>query len=95
VRRKILVQLDKEAIMKSVVASGAMALAMEAFQLAYYSRFLLPLYLAVGLVVYLLSMRALKAVNTADMDLIRRMLGPRFSRICDLLSWVVVHQIEE
>jgi O-antigen/teichoic acid export membrane protein len=45
VRRKILVKLDSQVIMKSVAASGAMALSMEAVQLLHYSRFLLPLHL--------------------------------------------------
>jgi hypothetical protein len=67
-----------------------MALIIEAFQFVYYSRFLLPIYLATGLVVYLLGMRALKAVNAADIDLLRHTLGPRFSRICNLLSRFVV-----
>jgi O-antigen/teichoic acid export membrane protein len=91
VRRKITVQLDYQAIMKSVVAGGAMALSMEAVQLLYYSRFLLPLYLAVGVLVYLRAMRALRAVNTADIDLVRRTLGSRFGEgICDLLSRLLV-----
>jgi hypothetical protein len=56
-----------QTISKSVVASGGMALVMEAVQLFYYSRFLLPVYLAVGLLAYLLGMRAL---DTADIDCI-------------------------
>jgi len=91
VRRKIPVKVDTQAIMKSIVASGVMALVMEACQLWHYSRFLLSLYVAVGLVVYLLAMRAMRGVNDADMNLIRQMLGPRFSRVCDFLSWLVVH----
>jgi hypothetical protein len=67
-----------------------MALVMEALQLLYYSRFLLPAYLAVGFLAYLLGMRALKAMSTADIDLLRRILGPRLGRICDLLSRLVV-----
>jgi hypothetical protein len=76
--------------MKSIVAGGAMALIMEALQLLYYSRFLLPLYLMVGVLVNLLAMRALRAMNTADIELLRQTLGPRFNRICDLLSRLVV-----
>jgi hypothetical protein len=64
---------------------------MEAFQLLYYSRYLLPVYLAIGLAVYLLGMRTLRAVNVADMDLVRQMLGPRFGGVCDLLARVIVH----
>jgi O-antigen/teichoic acid export membrane protein len=90
VRRNIAVKLDSQAILKSLVASGGMALVMEALQLFYYSRFLLPVYLLVGFLAYLLGMRALKAVGTADIDLLRRMLGPRFGRMCGLLSRIVL-----
>jgi len=89
-KRKIPIKLDNQAIMKSVLSSAVTAAAMEALQLVYYSRFLLPLYLAVGLVVYLLALRALKALNPVDIDLIRRMLGGRFKGLCDLLSRVVL-----
>lgn len=65
VRRKITVKLDFQAILKSLLASGFMAFVMEALQLLYYSRFLLPVYLSVGLA-YLLALRALKAVSTAE-----------------------------
>ena len=90
VRRKITVKLDSHTILKSLLASGGMALVMEALQLFYYSRFLLPVYLAVGFLAYLLGMRALKAMGTADIDLLRRMLGPHFGRICDFLSRLVL-----
>jgi O-antigen/teichoic acid export membrane protein len=89
-RRKIVVKLDSQAILRSIVASGGMALVMEVLQLLYYSRFLLPVYLLVGLLAYLLGMRALKAMDATDIDLLRRMLGPRFGRICDFLSRLVL-----
>jgi len=92
VRRKITIKFDSQVVLKSLVAGGAMALVMEALQLFYYSRFLLPVYLAVGFLAYLLGMRALKAITMADIDLFRRILGPRFGRTCDLLTWLVVPQ---
>ena len=92
VRRKIAVKLDNQTIMKSITASVVMALVMEAIQLLYYSRFLLPIYLFVGLLAYLLGMRALKAMSNADIDLLRRMLGSRFSGMCDLLSRLIIQE---
>jgi O-antigen/teichoic acid export membrane protein len=89
-RRKIPVQLDYQAITKSVVACAAMAVSMEILQLLYYNRFLLPLYLLAGALVYLLAMRALRGMNAADIDLLRQTLGPRFSGICGLLSKLLV-----
>jgi hypothetical protein len=91
VQRKIPLKLDNQTIVKSVMAGGVMALAIEAFQLLYYSRYLLLVYLSVGFVVYLLAMRALRAVNAADMNLIRQILGPRFCAVCDLLALLIVH----
>ena len=90
VRRKITIKLHSQAILKSVVAGGALALAAEALQLLYYSKFLLPVYLLVGFLAYLLGMRALKAISTHDIDLLRRILGPRSGRICDLLRRLVI-----
>jgi O-antigen/teichoic acid export membrane protein len=90
VQRKITIKLDFQTILKSFVASTGMALVMEALQLFYYSRFLLPGYLAVGILAYLFGMRALKAMSATDIDLFRRILGPRSDRMCDLLSKVVV-----
>ena len=77
-RRKIVVKLDTQAILKSLAASGFMALVMEVLQLLYYSRFLLPVYLAVGFLAYLLALRAVKAMTAADVDLLRRTLGAQF-----------------
>jgi O-antigen/teichoic acid export membrane protein len=90
VRREIAFKFDSKAILKSILASGGMALVMEALQLLYYSRFLLPVYLLVGLLAYLLGMRALKAVSAADIDILRRTLGPRLGGMCGLLSRLAV-----
>lgn len=89
-RGKIVLRLDYGSIAKSILASGVMALVMEAVQVLYYSRFLLPLYLAVGFVVYILTLRTLRAMRPGDIDLFRQILGPRFNRICDLLSRIII-----
>lgn len=89
-RRKITVRLDSQAILKSMVSGACMALVLEGVQLMYYSRFLLPVYLVIGFLTYLLAMRALKAMDTADIDVLRYIIGPRFGRMCDLLSRLVI-----
>jgi O-antigen/teichoic acid export membrane protein len=88
-RGKIVLRLDYRAIAQSVAASGLMALVMEAAQLLFYSRLLLPFYVAVGFLVYLLALRMLRAMRPEDMDLFRQMLGPRFNTVCNLLSRIV------
>jgi O-antigen/teichoic acid export membrane protein len=89
-RRKILVRLDYGAIVKSVLASAVMALVMGTIQLLYYIRILLPVYLLIGLIVYLLGLRALKLITIADIELVRQILGQRFSWLSDLLYRLVV-----
>ena len=91
VRRRIVFKLDYQAIIKSFVASGTMALIMEGLQLWYYSRLLLPVYLSIGFLAYLLAMRTMKAMNKSDVDLLRNILGPRSGRICDLLSRLIIN----
>jgi O-antigen/teichoic acid export membrane protein len=90
VKRKIPVKLDNATILKSILASVVMAAALEAMQLVYYNKFLLLVYMVVGLVVYLLAMRALKALNPADIDIVRKTLGTRFRGLCDLLERLVL-----
>ena len=90
VRRKISVKLDSQTIIKSIGSSVAMAGAMEGLQILYYSRYLLPVYVLVGLLVYLLAMRVLKAMTKADINLLQGVLGPRSQKICALLSKLVV-----
>ena len=77
-------------IIKSIGSSVAMAGAMEGLQILYYSRYLLPVYVLVGLLVYLLAMRVLKAMTKADINLLQGVLGPRSQKICALLSKLVV-----
>jgi len=90
VKLKIPLKLDNGTIIKSVVASSAMALGVQLLQMVYYSRFLLPLYFLAGAALYLVAIRALRAATTTDIDLIRQVLGPRFNGLCDLLSHLVV-----
>jgi len=91
VRRKISVKLDYETIIKSLLASGLMAVSIEALQLLYYNPYSLPIYFLVGAVVFILATRALRVLSAADMDLLHRILGSRFGgRISNLLSRLLV-----
>jgi hypothetical protein len=55
-----------------------------------YSKFLLPVYVLIGAVVYLILLRLLRAVDPADVSLLRGFLGPRLSLVSDMLSWVIL-----
>jgi len=89
-RGKIKVKLDLEAITKSLAASTIMAAGVFAVQVLAYSKFLLPVYVLVGAVIYLISLRLLKAIRRADIDLIRRYLGRRLNFITNILEVILL-----
>ena len=89
-RKKTPLQLDLGTVTKILVAGGVMAVLVAVVQLVYYSKFLLPLYGLVGLVTYLVMLRLLRAVDRADVDLIRSVLGGRLGVVTHLLCWVLL-----
>jgi O-antigen/teichoic acid export membrane protein len=94
IRRKITLRIDLHAIAKPLFAGVVMMLVVIAVQLVSYSKFLLPLYVFVGIVTYLIMLRALRAVDLNDMNLLRRFLG-RLSPLCNTLDWVVASPTKE
>jgi O-antigen/teichoic acid export membrane protein len=88
--RKIRLQFDLPNIVKTLIAGSMMALVVALVELVAYSKFLLPLYGLVGVIVYLVMLRLLKAVNKADIDLLQRFLGNRLRPISEILSWILV-----
>jgi O-antigen/teichoic acid export membrane protein len=89
VSRKMTLQVDILAVAKNLFASTIMATVLVAFQLMIYSKFLLPAYVLIGAIVYLILLRLLRAVDTADLSLLRGFLEPRLSVVSDMLSWVL------
>ena len=83
-------QVDVLAVAKNLFASTIMAVVLVAFQVVVYSKFLLPLYVLTGAVVYLILLRLLRAVDPADLRLLRGFLGPRLSPVSDMLSRVLL-----
>lgn len=79
------VGFDFEALGKSWVASSIMAVAVLGSQFLLYSKYLLPLYVLVGGVVYLIMLRFLRAVKAHDMNLVKAFVGEKFERMVD---WV-------
>jgi len=92
--KKLRLQLDLEAMWKSLVAGTVMAIVVFAVQISLYSRFLLPLYALVGALTYLASLRILHAIKPSDAELIRQYLGPRFKFILDPLERYLVTEKE-
>jgi len=69
--------IDGEALRKSCMASAALALAVVPFELLFPNRYLLPIYIALGALVYLLAVKALHVVQHEDVDLIEDFLPPQ------------------
>lgn len=91
-RRKFPVTFDTAAVVKAFTASMAMALVVWLLQIVLYNPLLLPLYAVSGAVIYLLSLRALRAVTTEDMELLKNVTGSRFERVISLISRILLPQ---
>ncbi len=88
--RRIRVELDLEAIAKSLIAGTIMAAVVIGTQLVVYSKLLLPIYALVGVATYLLMLRLLRAVRSEDISVIRGYLGNRLAFASDLLSRILL-----
>lgn len=88
--RKKAMRLDRVTIWKSLLASGLMSGLLFGLQAVIYSRLLLPMYILVGFLAYLLVLRFLRAVRSEDVDLIARYLGRRLGFASKLLSMIVL-----
>ncbi|HXZ90225.1 MAG TPA: oligosaccharide flippase family protein [Candidatus Dormibacteraeota bacterium] len=91
-KRKGCMSVDGEMVWKSSVASAGMAAALIVIQILIYSTILLPVYVLVGIAVYLILLRTLKAVNTHDIQLVEKYLGPRLTLLTRLLSAILLTQ---
>jgi len=63
-------RIDREALRKSFIGSAAMALVVLLFELLFANRYLLPVYIALGALVYLLTIKRIRLVRSADITLI-------------------------
>lgn len=76
-RKQIDFTLDKEAFWKSLISSFTMALVVGVFATLLYGEYLLPFYLLLGIMVYLIMLKILNAARKTDLELIRLYLGKR------------------
>jgi len=77
------VAFDFEALWKSWAASSVMAVAVLGSQFFLYSKYLLPLYVLLGGVVYLVMLRFLRAVKAHDVRLIRALFSGRLGHFIE------------
>jgi len=84
------VDFDLEALWKSWLASLAMAIAILFLQEVWYSKYLLPIYVLAGGVVYLVMLRILRAVRAHDVHLVKAFVGRRWGRMVDRAGSLLV-----
>ena len=87
--RKIALTVDFRSIARNLFAGVVMAAVILMVQIVAYNKFLLPLYVLIGAIVYLVILRLLKAVNAADLDILRGFLGVRLSFASSILGWIL------
>lgn len=88
-RRSMKLRFDMSAYRRAWVAAFLMVVIVVGFEVVLYSKFLLPLYVIVGVAVFMLSLRLLHAVNGGDISLLSSFLGPRTKLLANLLGKVL------
>jgi hypothetical protein len=65
--------------LKAIFASVVMALAVLVAQQVTYSKFFLPLYVALGGITYVTTIKVLRALNGEDFQLIQQVAGEKLA----------------
>jgi stage V sporulation protein B len=94
IARKLDLDLDLDAMGKSLVAGVTMAVIVFAAESVAYNKFLLPVYVILGLAAYLGGLRLLKAIRQDDIRLVRSYLGGRFVFGINLVSRILLSNSE-
>ncbi|UCE28895.1 MAG: oligosaccharide flippase family protein [Candidatus Bathyarchaeota archaeon] len=89
-RKRMPIMFDKEALWKSWTAATVMSMAVWLVEFLHFDPYLLPLYVAVGGVVYMFALRVLGAVNENDMMLVRRLVGKKAAVLVDVVEKILV-----
>lgn len=76
-RRKMNLTFDKEAFWKSFVASLFMITPLIVVQNLWSNTYLLPIYIGLGALAYIVMLRILKAIRQSDVELLKLYVGKR------------------
>ena len=93
-RKKFLVQFDLDGIKKSLIAAIVMAVVVMVVEMQIYSKYLMPAYVIVGAVAYVVMLRLLRAIRKDDIQLIRGFLGPKLTFVGNLLNAILAPATE-
>ena len=89
-RKRIPIRFDNGAIWRSWAAALVMFGVVWFVGRIHFSSYLLPLYVVVGTIVYVVVLKLLRAVNKNDVRLIRSLLGERATVIVNIIERVLI-----
>ena len=87
-------QFDLDGIKKSLIAAIVMAVVVMVVEMQIYSKYLMPAYVIVGAVAYVVMLRLLRAIRKDDIQLIRGFLGPKLTFVGNLLNAILAPPTE-
>jgi O-antigen/teichoic acid export membrane protein len=90
ITRKVRLKFDVRSIAKTLVAGTTTAAFVTSVELVHYDKFMLPIYVIVGTILYLVLLRFLRSVDANDLELLRRYLGKRLSPIAKILGLILL-----
>lgn len=88
-KKRIPMEFDKQALWKSWGAGIIMLVAVGLMEYAYFSAYLLPVYILIGGVTYMMALRILKVVDQDDLKLVQNLLGNRATFIANILEKIL------
>ncbi|MGC9203146.1 MAG: oligosaccharide flippase family protein, partial [Thermoproteota archaeon] len=77
--KNVKIEIDYKVGLKAIFASIVMGFVVVVTQQVAYSRFLLPLYVALGGVAYVATIRALRVLNGEDFQLLQQLVGEKLA----------------
>ncbi len=90
-KSKLGLRLDVTSFKKSVLGSALMAVVVGLVESILLSELLVPLYIALGALVYLLSLRIQNALTLDDVGLIKGFVPRRFEKLTERVGMLLVH----
>jgi len=91
-KKIIPVQFDKKALKDSLIASFAMAAVIVVLQLIYYNLLIIPLYILVGLITFMLIFS--RRLERKDIELVEDFLPGRFKSLVTVFYWFGAKRLE-
>jgi O-antigen/teichoic acid export membrane protein len=94
-KKMLRISFDKRAYRSAWTASLFMTVTVVIFQSIFYSKYLLPLYILLGALVFVLGLKMLHAVNQEDLQLLSDFSGPKLRFIVKALGKLINAETSE